>query len=221
VNAWSTLNGVVLGQYKVADKSNEITALPKLLSMLQLEGCTISIDAMGCQKEIAKQMVEAKADYILALKGNQEALQQEAIHLFSHAKIASTDEDIDIHGSGIEVRKCSLLTDLTLLDEKQHWSNLNALIRMESIREIGSKKTTETRYYLSSLTKTAKELNALVRSHWQVENKLHWQLDVTFGEDKSRKRKGNSAEKFSLLTKTALNLIKTNTTDTISLANKQ
>jgi predicted transposase YbfD/YdcC len=92
---------------------------------------------------------------------------------------------------------------------------------MESIREIGEKKTTETRYYITRLNKTAKELNALVRSHWQVENKLHWQLDVTFGEDKSRKRKGNSAEKFSLLTKTALNLIKTNTTDTISLANKQ
>jgi predicted transposase YbfD/YdcC len=221
VNAWSTLNGVVLGQYKVEDKSNEITALPKLLSMLQIEGCIISMDAMGCQKEIAQQITDAKADYILALKGNQETLQQEAIHLFSHSKITNTEEHIDINGSRIEIRKCSVLTDLNLLDEKQYWANLNALIRIESIREIAGKKTTETRYYISSLNKTAKEFNAFVRSHWQVENNLHWQLDVTFCEDASRKRKGNSAENFSLLTKTALNIIKTNTTDKISLANKR
>lgn len=221
VNAWSTLNGVVLGQYKVDDKSNEITALPKLLSMLQIEDCIISIDAMGCQKEIAKQIIDAKADYILALKGNQETLQQEAIHLFTHAKITNTDENIDINGSRIETRICSVLTDLDLLDEKQHWTSLNAIIRIESIREIANKKTTETRYYISSLNKTAKELNQLVRSHWQVENNLHWQLDVTFYEDDSRKRKGNSPENFSLLTKTALNIIKTNTTDKISLANKR
>jgi predicted transposase YbfD/YdcC len=221
VNAWSTLNGVVLGQYKVDDKSNEITALPKLLSMLQIEGCIISVDAMGCQKEIAKQIVEAKADYILALKANQETLQQEAIHLFTHAKITNMDEDVDINGNRIEIRKCTVLTDLSLLDEKQNWSNLNAVVRIESTREVANRKTTETRYYISSLTTTAKEFNRLIRSHWQVENKLHWQLDVTFCEDKSRKRKGNSAENFSLLTKTALNIIRTNTHDKISLANKQ
>jgi predicted transposase YbfD/YdcC len=221
VNAWSTLNGVVLGQYKVDDKSNEITALPKLLSMLQIEGCIISVDAMGCQKEIAKQIVEAKADYILALKANQETLQQEAIHLFTHAKITNRDEDVDINGNRIEIRKCTVLTDLSLLDEKQNWSNLNAVVRIQSTREVANRKTTETRYYISSLTTTAKEFNRLIRSHWQVENKLHWQLDVTFCEDKSRKRKGNSAENFSLLTKTALNIIRTNTHDKISLANKQ
>lgn len=221
VNAWSTLNGVVLGQYKVDDKSNEITALPKLLSMLQVKGCIISIDAIGCQKEIAKQIIDAKADYILALKANQQTLQQEAIHLFSHAKITDTDENTDINGSRIETRICSVLTNLNLLDEKQHWTSLNAVIRIESSREIGSKKTTETRYYISSLNKTAKEFNQLIRSHWQIENNLHWQLDVTFCEDNSRKRKGNSPENFSLLTKTALNIIKTNTSDKISLANKQ
>lgn len=221
VNAWSAHNGVVLGQYKVDDKSNETTALPKLLSMLQVAGCIISIDAMGCQKEIAQQIIEAKADYILALKANQQTLQQQAIHLFAHAKITNTDENIDINGNRIETRNCSVLTDLNLLDEKQHWTSLNSLIRIESMREIAGKKTTETRYYISSLNKTAKEINQLVRSHWQVENNLHWQLDVTFCEDESRKRKGNSAENFSLLTKTALNIIKTNTTDKISLANKR
>jgi predicted transposase YbfD/YdcC len=221
VNAWSTHNGIVLGQYKVDDKSNEITAIPKLLNMLQVEGCIISVDAMGCQKDIAKQIIAAKADYILALKGNQGALQQEVQHLFTHAKIIDTYQTVGITGNRIETRTCSVLTDLSLLDEKQYWTCLNAVIRIMSIREIAGKRTTETRYYISSSNKTAKEFNQLIRSHWQVENLLHWQLDVTFCEDESRKRKGYSAQNFSLLTKTALNIIKTNTTDKISLANKR
>lgn len=221
VNAWSTLNGVVLGQYKVADKSNEITALPKLLNMLQVEGCIVSIDAMGTQKEIAKQIIDAKADYILALKANQKTLQEETVNLFTHATIVHKDENIDINGNRIETRVCSVITDLNLLDEKQSWICLNSIIRIESTREIADKKTTETRYYISSLNKTAKEFNKLIRSHWQIENNLHWQLDVTFYEDNSRKRKGNSAENFSLLTKTALNIIKTNTIDKLSVANKR
>lgn len=221
VNAWSTLNGVVLGQYKVDDKSNEITALPKLLSMLQVEGCIISIDAMGCQKEIAKQIIDAKADYILALKGNQKTLQEEAVHLFTHASGQNTDEIVEKNGGRIETRKCTVLTELNLLDERKNWTDLNSVIRIESTREVADKKTTETRYYISSLTKTAKEFNQLIRSHWQVENNLHWQLDVTFNEDASRKRKGNSSENFSLITKTALNFLKTNTSDKLSMANKR
>ena len=221
VNAWSTLNGVVLGQYKVADKSNEITALPKLLNLLRVEGCIISIDAMGCQKEMAKQIVEAKADYILALKGNQKTLQEQATHLFTHTNIASKDEDVDINGGRIELRKCSVLTDLNLLDEKGNWENLKSIVRIESSRQNNTTTSTETRYYISSLGKTAKEFNKLIRSHWQIENNLHWQLDITFAEDDSRKREGSSAENFSLLTKTALNIIKTNTTDKLSMANKQ
>ena len=221
VNAWSTQNSIVLGQYKVDDKSNEITALPKLLSMLSVAGCIISIDAMGCQKEMAKQIIEAKANYILALKGNQKNLEQEAIRLFSHSKAESVDEHVDITGNRIETRKCSVLTDLNLLDEKQNWTNLNSIIQIESTREIANKITKETRYYISNLIKPAKELNQLIRSHWQIENNLHWQLDVTFCEDDSRKRKGNSAENFSLITKTALNIIKTNTKDKQSIANKR
>ena len=221
VNAWSIENSMVLGQYKVDGKSNEITALPKLLSLLQVEGCIISIDAMGCQKEMAKQIVAAKANYILALKGNQKTLQEEAVNLFLHSKIASVDEHIDINGNRIETRKCSVLTELDLLDEKQNWTNLCSIIRIESTREIGDKRTKETRYYISDLIKSAKEFNQLIRSHWQIENNLHWQLDVTFSEDESRKRKGNSAENFSLITKTALNIIKKNTTDKRSIANKR
>jgi len=221
VNAWSTINGIVLGQYKVDDKSNEITALPKLLSMLQVEGCIISTDAMGCQKEIAKQIIDAKADYILALKGNQKTLQEEAIHLFTHASPNTIDESIEKNGGRIETRKCTVLTKLDLLDEGRNWTDLNSIIRIESSREVADKRTTETRYYISSLMKTAKEFNKLIRSHWQVENNLHWQLDVSFNEDASRKRSGNSAEKFSLITKTALNFLKANTTDKLSMANKR
>jgi predicted transposase YbfD/YdcC len=221
VNAWATQNGVVLGQYKVDDKSNEITALPKLFSLLNIENCMVSIDAMGCQKEIAQEIVKAKADYLLALKGNQKTLQEQVISLFNHSKIILRNEDIDITGNRIETRNCDVINDLTLLDEKQNWSSLKSVIRVEAIREIEGKKTTETRYYISSAIKTAKQFNDLVRSHWQIENSLHWQLDVTFGEDKSRKRKGHSPENFSLITKTALNIIKTNTTDKISVANKR
>jgi len=221
VNAWSVQNSIVLGQYKVNEKSNEITALPELLKLLQVEGSIISIDAMGCQKEMAKQIIEAKANYILALKGNQKKLEQEAIALFSHSIITSQDQNVDINGNRIETRKCSVLTDLNLLDEKENWAQLNAIIRIESTREIGLKTTTETRYYISNLIKPAKEFNQLIRSHWQIENNLHWQLDVTFGEDDSRKRKENSAENFSLITKTALNIIKTNTKDKQSMANKR
>jgi predicted transposase YbfD/YdcC len=221
VNAWSTYNGLVLGQYKVADKSNEITAIPKLLNLLQVEGSIISVDALGTQKEIAKQIIESKADYILALKANQKTLQEETISLFTHTKIINKDENIDINGNRIETRVCSVITDLNLLDEKENWTSLNSVIRVESTREIADKKSTEVRYYISSLIKTAKEFNHLIRSHWQIENNLHWQLDVTFNEDHSRKRKGNSSENFSLLTKTALNIIKTNTHEKISVANKR
>lgn len=221
VNAWSTSNSVVLGQYRVDDKSNEITAIPELLKMLQVAGSMISIDAMGCQKEIAKQIIEAKADYIFGLKGNQKALEQEVINLYTHTTIASSDETLGITGNRIETRKCSVLNNLSLLDEKENWINLKSVVRIESIREIGDKKSTETRYYISSALKTAKEFNQLIRSHWQIENNLHWQLDITFCEDASRKRKGNSAEIFSALTKTSLNILKTNTNDQQSIANKR
>lgn len=221
VNAWCVHNSIVLGQYKVHEKSNEITALPELLKLLQVEGSIISIDAMGCQKEMAKQIKDAKAHYILALKGNQKTLEQEATRLFSCSKITNIHEDVDITGNRIETRRCSVLTDLNLLDEKEKWTCLNSIIRVEATREIGNKKSTETRYYISDLIKPAKEFNSLIRSHWQIENNLHWQLDTTFCEDASRKRKGNSAENFSLLTKTALNIIKTSTKDKRSMANKR
>ena len=221
VNAWSTANSVVLAQYKVDEKSNEITAIPKLLKMLQVEGSIISIDAMGCQKEIASKIVEAKADYIFGLKGNQQSLEQEAINLFSHTSLASKDETLDYTGNRIETRTCSVLTNLNLLDEKENWTKLKSVIRIESIREIGEKKSTQTRYYISSSLKSAKEFNQLIRSHWQIENNLHWQLDITFCEDASRKRKGHSAEIFSALTKTSLNILKMNTSDKQSIANKR
>lgn len=221
VNAWSSANSVVLAQYRVNEKSNEITAIPELLKLLQVEGSIISIDAMGCQKEIANKIVEAKADYIFGLKGNQKSLEQEVVNLFSHTTIASKDETLDYTGNRIEARTCSVLTNLTLLDEKDSWTKLQSVIRIETIKEIKDKKSTETRYYISSAIKTAKEFNKLIRSHWQIENNLHWQLDITFCEDASRKRKGNSAEVFSALTKTSLNILKTNTSDKQSLANKR
>ena len=163
----------------------------------------------------------AKLDYIFGLKGNQKRLEQEVIHLFSHTTPSRTDETFDYTGNRIETRTCTVLTNLNLLDEKEKRPSLKSVIRIESIREIGGKKSTETRYYISSSLKSAKEFNQLIRSHWQIENNLHWQLDITFCEDASRKRKGNSAKIFSALTKTSLNILKTNTSDKQSIVNKR
>ena len=141
--------------------------------------------------------------------------------LIKHVAAYSTDESIDATGGRIVTRKCTVINDLKFLDEKVHWTNLSSVIRVEACRESGGKKQLETRYYISSLVKSASDFNILIRAHWQIENNLHWQLDITFREDESRKREGYSAENSSLVSKFAMNILKTSTNDKLSFKNKQ
>jgi predicted transposase YbfD/YdcC len=216
VSAWATETQVVLGQVKVDDKSNEITAIPALLKLLELSGCIVTIDAIGCQKEIAKQIVEQGADYVLALKDNQKRLHQHAKTLFEDAQ-AIDFVDCDYHktvdkGHGrIETRECWATAHpeyLNALYKPEQWTGLQTAIMIRAERRIGEKRETETRYYLSSLPGNAEQLMDAVRDHWHVENRLHWVLDVTFREDDSRIRTGDAAQNMAVLRHMALNLLK-------------
>ena len=208
VSAWSNANHMVLGQLKVEGKSNEIKAIPELLEMLCIAGNIVTIDAMGCQTGIAKQIVEGGADYILAVKDNQKSLLEEMESLFKVLPIDSHDEQIEGDHGRIEIRQAKVIHDLRLLDEKVRWKGIRSIIQIESTRQIRSQVTTETRLYISSLKVDAKVANQAIRMHWGVENSLHWVLDIAFREDECRKRIGNQPENFAIVRKFALNLLK-------------
>ena len=201
VSAWAGVNNIVLGQLKVEDKSNEITAIPELLKLLVLKGCIVTIDAMGCQKEIASQIIDGKADYILALKGNQGNLQEQTEDSFRFLPLKSVIEEIDAGHGRVERRTCSVIDDLSMVENKEQWKNLQSIIKIDAERYFKStgKSETETRFYISSLPADASHLNQSIRSHWGIENSLLWILDVAFNEDNSRKRAGNAAQNFSVL----------------------
>lgn len=221
VSAWANSNQLVLGQRKIDTKSNEITAIPLLLEMLNLEGCIVTIDAMGTQKDIAKTIVNQKANYILALKGNQGGLKDGVEHLF-YRQIADSENTIIEKGHGrIETRHCQVISNLTFMDEKEQWENLNSLIRVNAQRDINGKVTNETRLYISSIKDNAENFNSFIRQHWGIENSLHWVLDVTFNEDHQRKRNGMAAQNFALVQKIALNLLKSEESNKASLKNKR
>jgi predicted transposase YbfD/YdcC len=211
VSAWASANELILGQLKVAEKSNEITAIPALLEALFLKGATVTIDAMGCQKEIAKKIVEKEADYVLALKDNHPALLEDVMRSFDKKPCHNVYQTLDFGHGRIEERKCSIITDLNYILDRNLWSNLHAVVRIDSQRIL--KKTgaiqQETRYYITSLT-DVKKISKAIRSHWGIENKTHWCLDMVFGEDSSSKRAGFSAQNFSLINKIVLNLIRSN-----------
>jgi len=224
VSAWANENNLVLGQVKVSEKSNEITAIPKLLEVLALKDTIVTIDAMGCQTDIAKKIIKKNADYVLAVKGNQEQLHQDIEDEFRFAKNITFDllESLD-HGR-IETRKCSVITDFQFIEDNNKWENLKTIIRIESIREFkNSEKLPEqaTRYYISSLTAEPKDFQKAIRSHWGIENKLHWTLDVAFSEDASRKRTKNASQNFSILNKIALNLLKNEKTSKIGVKSRR
>lgn len=225
VSAWANQNNLVLGQVRVNEKSNEITAIPILLETLFIEGNIITIDAMGTQTDIADKIIENKADYILAVKGNQKQLSEEIKDEFKFSKNIETNIDIDYGHGRIETRKCSLVSDFQFIDNSDNkWNNLNQIIKIESQREFkNSNKLTEksTRYYISSLKNTAVQYQKNIRSHWGVENKLHWTLDVAFSEDASRKRKNNAAQNYSILLKIALNLLRNEKTEKQGIAGKR
>jgi len=209
VSAFCTKNRLSLAQETVNEKENEIVAIPRLLELITIKGCIITIDAMGCQKEIAKKIRAREADYLLQVKGNQAELQEQIIKVFNRNTYRETAVEYDCGHGRIEKRVCEVIDDLTFLDEKKLWQDLKTIVKIESYRE--NKKTGESsinfRYYISSLAIDAELINKSVRSHWAIENNLHWNLDVIFKEDGQLKRKGNSVENFNMMTKVALALL--------------
>lgn len=224
VSAWACENNLVLGQVRVNEKSNEITAIPELLELLDIEKSIITIDAMGCQKEIAEKIMEQEADYVLAVKENQPQLYENMEDEFRFSKTTESFKDIDCGHGRIGTRKCSVITKFQHIENQAKWENLKAIVKIESSREFkNSQKPKEeaVRYYISSLDATAKEFQHIIRSHWSIENKLHWVLDIAFLEDQSRKREGNAAQNFSVLNKIALNLLKNDTTVKVGIKGKR
>ncbi len=226
VSAWACENNLILGQRKVAQKSNEITAIPALLELLAVKGCIVTIDAMGCQTTIAEKITQQKADYVLALKGNQGELYDEVKWLFNQdnlpeLKVDSVESNDSGHGR-IETRRCrQIAINKKWLPSSTHWTQLKTIIEIESTRDIDNVRTTEKRYYISSLGLDAHKAADAVRSHWGIENKLHWVLDVSFREDESRIRRGNAAEVMSTFRRLTLNLLKQNQTSKASLKRKR
>lgn len=231
VSAWATANRLSLGQVKVSEKSNEITAIPQLLTALDLADCIVTIDAIGCQKDIAEQILAADADYVLALKENHGRLYEDvdllfhdlddsgfSAYAFDSAQL--TDKD---HGR-IEIRQCWTITDPALFQHLRgadEWPELNCIVWIRSQRIIGDDHSIADRYFISSLPGDARRLLRAVRSHWQIENALHWVLDLAFREDESRLRKGHGAENFAILRRIALNLLKQEKSVKLGIKNKR
>jgi predicted transposase YbfD/YdcC len=228
VSAWATRNRLSLGQAKVDEKSNEITAIPELLRLLYVKGCIVTIDAMGTQKEIAEQIREKGADYMLALKDNQPFLRAEVEGIFkaecaaqekeekskkrSSIKAADVIETIERGHGRQETRRVLSLEAPGWLRHQEQWRDLNSLMMVEATRELNDQVSTERRYYISSLAPDAKQAGQVIRSHWGIENSLHWVLDVAFREDDSRVRAGNAPENLALVRKLTHNLLQQETT---------
>ena len=215
VSAFAARQRLVLGQVKVAEKSNEIIAIPKLLDLLAIEGAIITIDAMGCQREIAQKVLDKKADYVLALKGNQGSLRDD-VELFATEQKAkgfadtkiSQDTTVDGDHGRIETRTTIVIHDVEWLQERHSWPGLKAIVMVESTREISGKVEQETRYYITSLVMLAHLLGPVVRSHWAIENSLHWVMDMLFRDDECRVRTDHAPANFTTIKHMALNLLK-------------
>jgi len=231
VSAWATANRLVLGQVKVDDKSNEITAVPELLRALDISGCIITTDAMGCQKEIASLVVEGKGDYVLALKDNHPLLSEDVQLLFDDledSRFKAYDYDVEQtvekgHGR-LETRQCWTISDPTVLRGlrgTQEWEGLHCVAKVRARRTLDDKTTVEDRYYLSSLDGRAEQLLMATRTHWGIENGLHWVLDIAFREDESRVRKGHGAQNLATLRHIALNLLKQEKTSRVGIKTKR
>ncbi|MEH2435873.1 MAG: ISAs1 family transposase [Nostoc sp.] len=215
VSAWATTSKLVLGQVKVDEKSNEITAIPELLKVLELSGCIVTIDAIGCQKEIVRLITEQDADYVITLKKNQGNLHDEVEKLFQLGISTdfegiehSTYKTDEIGHGRHEIRHYVMLSQIqSLLNPDSVWSNFNSVGMVESVRLVDGKTTVETRYFISSLEDNAEQFANSIRSHWGVENSLHWVLDVALKEDDCRIRKDNAPQNFAILRHIAVNLL--------------
>lgn len=228
VSAWACANGIVLGQIKTDEKSNEITAIPQLIKTLEIEGCIVTIDAMGCQKNIAKTIIDSGAEYVLALKDNQATLHDN-VQLFFQDYFNSTSnqcacdfyQSTDGDHGRIEIRKYWTTSDIDWLQGKESWKNLNTIGMVQRERHVEDGISVETSYYISSIENDAKRFSHAVRNHWGIENSLHWVLDVSFREDESRIRKDNAPENFAVLRHMALNLLKKERSLKKSIKSKQ
>ena len=215
VSAFAARQRLVLGQVKVAEKSNEIVAIPALLDMMVIEGAIVTIDAMGCQREIAQKILAKKADYVLALKGNQGTLRED-IEVFAAEQKAngfkdtkiSRHETVDGDHGRIETRTYTAIHDVAWLQERHDWPGLQAVVMVESTREIGEKIERETRFYITSLVWLAIQLGPVIRDHWAVENSLHWVMDMIFRDDECRIRTDHAPANFTTLKHIAINLIR-------------
>jgi predicted transposase YbfD/YdcC len=243
VSAWAASNRLVLGQRKVEGKSNEITALPELIQILDLAGCivtrrfggklppksSLTIDAIGCQREIVKKIVEKDADYVIAVKKNQRTLYEQIKQLFKQA-IETQGQDLNLSSFNSkemnrgreEIRNYLMITDVAeRIDPLQKWKKLTSIGMVESVRIINGKTSVETRYFISSLEKDAQKLAEGIRGHWSIENSLHWVLDVAFQEDNSRIRKDNAPANFAVLRHIAINIISQNKSRKLSVRSKR
>ena len=221
VNAWASENKLVLGQYLIDGKGHEIEGIKQLLALLDIKGSTITLDAIGCQKEIVSQIIEQEADYLIAVKDNQGTLRENITSSFAVLQPSDQHTDLDKTGGRVEIRTCSVIKNLKMIDNLDQWTGLKSIIQLESTRIVNNVKQTEVRYYISSLDENAEVFNKSIRSHWGIENSLHWQLDVSFDEDKSRKRKGFSAHNYALTNKIALNLLNAQTNSKLPLCRKK
>lgn len=215
VSAFAARQRLVLGQVKVAEKSNEIIAIPKLLDMLAIEGAIVTIDAMGCQRDIAQKIIDKKADYVLALKGNQGSLREDVEVFVAEQKAkdfkdttVSRAETIDADHGRIETRTTTVIHDVTWLQERHDWPGLKAVVVVESSRELGDKIERETRFYITSLVLLANLLGPIVRAHWAIENSLHWVMDMIFRDDECRVRTDHAPANFATIKHMAHNLIR-------------
>ncbi len=219
ISAWSARQNLVLGQAKVADKSNEITAIPKLLDLLTIKGATVTIDAIGCQRKIAEKIIDKGADYILALKGNQGSLRDDVELFFTEQAapgfadtVVSRHETVEKSHGRIETRITTASGDIAWLKERHDWPGLRSIVMVETVREIGihpgAKVERERRFYITSVAADAKALGLAIRGHWSIENGLHWVMDMVFRDDECRIRKHNAPANFATVKHMASNLLR-------------
>lgn len=215
VSAWACEQKLVLGQRKVADKFNEITAIPELLELLTIKGAIVTIDAMGCQRKICQQIMDQEADYVIGLKGNQGRLREDVELFFDeHSErgigesFIKQSQTVDARHGRIETRSYTVCSHTGWLEERHHWPGLKAIVMVQSKREIRGHIKTVKQFYIASLNREPEEMATFIRNHWQIENNLHWVMDVTFRQDECQIRTGNPAANFATIKHAAVNLLR-------------